>query len=79
MNLNCLTEREKDILLGHFFHYLPQSADARAGWNNRHHIAKEYPGIYNRLCGQSVVVAEFHHERDQVILAAFNRGRNNEG
>lgn len=63
MDLDALTPREKDVLLTHFFHYLPQTAHAEAGENNRDTIAREYPGIYNRLCGREIVETTFPHER----------------
>lgn len=59
MNLKNLSEREKDLLLTHFFHHLPQRGDALAGENNRHTIGTEYPGIYNRLFGRAIVTATF--------------------
>lgn len=69
MNLRNLTEREKDILLTHFFYYLPQDGNASAGRNNRREIGEEYPGIYNRLHDREIVKVDWVNRNE-----TFNYG-----
>jgi len=66
MSLDHLTEFEKDLLLQHFLHHLPQRSADPAGKNNRATIGREYPGIYNRLYGREIVAARFPHEQASV-------------
>lgn len=74
-NLRNLTEREKDLLLTHFFHYLAMHGDDPAGGNNRRTIGSEYPGIYNRLHGGKTIVDTewpFHREERERQTALLN-------
>lgn len=64
-DLKNISEREKDILLKHFFHYLPQRGNDSAGSNNRGTIGSEYPGIYNRLHGGTIVKTTWPWERGE--------------
>ncbi len=61
MDFRNITEREKDLLLTHFFHYLAMDAHSLAGKNSRGVIMREYPGIYNRLIAREIMKVEVGH------------------
>ena len=41
------TQWDKELLLGWFMNHLQ--------WEERREIMKEFPGAYNRLCGEQIV------------------------
>jgi hypothetical protein len=65
-DVDNISDREARILLAHFLHYLPQSDVEGARGISRNTIGREYPGIYNRLCGREIVVTTWPHEREKL-------------
>ena len=51
MNLDAISEQEKDILLDHMFYHIKME--------ERYTLIRKFPHIYNKLCGKDVVTVVF--------------------
>jgi hypothetical protein len=62
-DIERLTSFDKDILLAWFLHYLPMGHDRNPDGSarpdetkaTRYELMREFPSLYNRLCGREIV------------------------
>ena len=58
MNLDALSEQEKDVLLDHYFYFL-KTEDRRV-------LIRKFPAIYNKLVGKEFVKVVFVNSGEDV-------------